>query len=66
MGMALKSLYVGASALAVTALVIGSYDYFLQPNEQRSLLVDVLLPLGMLVVVVLLYRRRKGEFEKTG
>jgi hypothetical protein len=66
MSIALKSLYIGASVLAVIALIIGSYEYFLQANEQRSLLVDVLLPLGMLVVVVLLYRRRKGEFEKTG
>lgn len=66
MSIGLKSLYIGASILAVVALIIGSYEYFLQTNEQRSLLVDVLLPLGMLVVVVLLYRRRKGELEKTG
>lgn len=63
MNVALKILYVGAALLAVVALLLGSYDYFFEREGKGNLLVDVILPLGMLVVVVLLYRRRKRELE---
>lgn len=60
---ALKILYGGAALLAVIALVLGSVDYFAASTDERSLLVDIVLPLGMLIVVALLYRRRKSELE---
>lgn len=63
MNLALKALYVGASTLAVIALLLGIYDHFVHVDEQGSVLVDLVLPLGMLVVILLLYRRRKSELE---
>lgn len=63
MNIALKVLYVGAAVLAAVALTLGSYDYFSGAQGERNLLVDILLPLGMLIVVLLLYRRRKAELE---
>ena len=66
MNVALRSVYIGAAVLAAIALIIGTYEHFILADEQRNLVVDILLPLGMFVVVLLLYRRRKGEFEETG
>ncbi len=66
MTLALKVLYVGASVLALIALVLGFYDYTVAPDDQRNLLFDIVLPLGMLIVIVVLYRRRKGELEGSG
>lgn len=63
MNIALKILYVGAALLAGIAFLLGSYDYLSDTEGQRNVLVDILLPLGMLIVVILLYRRRKREFD---
>ncbi len=59
----LRILYVGAAVLAVVALLLGSYDYFVTAGESRSLLSDVLVPLGAFIVIVFLYRRRMADLE---
>ena len=60
----LKILYLGGAVLAAVALVWGSYDYFVGARESRSLLGDVIVPLGALVVILFLYRRRKADLEQ--
>lgn len=59
----LRYLYFGASILAVTAVLMGTYDYLVVAGESRSIVADVLVPLGALIVVVILYRRRKADLE---
>ena len=59
----LRYLYFGAAILAVTAVFMGTYDYFVVANESRSIVGDVLVPLGALIVIVILYRRRRADLE---
>lgn len=59
----LKILYIGAAILAMFAILLGSYDFFVVAGEERSLISDVLIPLGAFVVIVFLYRRRKADLQ---
>ena len=59
----LKILYIGAAALALVAILIGSYAYFVAADESRSLVSDVLVPLGAFIVIVILYRRRMADLQ---
>lgn len=59
----LKVLYIGGAALALVALFIGSYGYFVTAADSRNLVYDVLVPLGAFVVIVLLYRRRQADLQ---
>jgi hypothetical protein len=60
----LKVLYIGGAVLAAVALLGGSYDYFVVAREGRSLVGDVIVPLGAFVVILVLYRRRKADLEQ--
>lgn len=59
----LKAVYIGAAVLAVVAFLLGFYDYVVAGNPAASFGGDVFLPLAVLVIVVLLYLRRKREME---
>lgn len=59
----LRILYIGGAILAATAILLGSYDYFVVAAETRSLIADVLVPLGAFIVILFLYSRRKADFE---
>ncbi len=59
----LRILYIGGAILAVCAVLLGSYDYFIVGGENRSLVSDVLVPLGAFIVIVFLYGRRKAGLE---
>lgn len=59
----LRFLYIGGAILASIALVLGTYDYIVVADESRSFISDIILPLGALVVIVFLYRRRKADLE---
>lgn len=60
----LKVLYIGGAVLAAVALIWGSYDYFVAARPGRSLIGDVIVPLGAFVVILFLYRRRKADLEQ--
>lgn len=59
----IKALYIGAAVLAVVSFLLGGYAYFIASAPDASLVVDVIVPLGIFVVLVLLYRRRKADLE---
>ena len=53
-------LYLVAGIAAVLALALGLWDILVERDGGDDLVMDILLPLALLILVIALYKRRRG------
>lgn len=52
--------YLVAGIAAVLALALGLWDVLVERDGGDDLLMDILFPIMLLILVIVLYRRRRG------